>query len=199
MSKAAIEARIDELGQEPPWLSKLGPISGYISPTPTWRTFHTMFADSIRLTGDPDIILVRPDGQLVIADLKCSRFKGEGDPLFPVYQYQLTAYAVIAQALDLGTVDSLWLVYCEPGATTVEASKSENQHEHGFRLPFYAQAIEVKPIDNQLFAETLVRAWQIMVSDEVPPPRPGCAACWKRGKVAEAVLTGKRPDLSDSP
>jgi len=63
------------------------------------------------LTGVPDEILRGPDGDLSIIDYKTGRLTEVQDSLHPVYEVQLNGYAVIAEAIGLGQVESLGLIF----------------------------------------------------------------------------------------
>ena len=70
---------------------------GYINP-PHYTKFSILDRESnVILRGTPDGILVMQDGSHLIVDYKTAKFTAHQDELFPMYEVQLNAYAVIGE------------------------------------------------------------------------------------------------------
>ena len=63
------------------------------------------------------------DGSHLIVDYKTAKFTAHQDELFPMYEVQLNAYAVIGEQKGIAPVSGLALVYTEP--VTDDATASE--------------------------------------------------------------------------
>src|SRR5437763_1013581 len=134
-TKRLVHGYFDRHGEAPPWLHPLN-VVGYINP-PSSRKFRMQMGGML-LTGEADGIYTRADRSLVIADYKTGICRGADDPLYPVYEVQLNAYAVIASHLEYGEVSELALIYTEPCTDAESAAAKESMHDDGFALRFKA-------------------------------------------------------------
>ena len=113
-TKHVVHGWFDRHKSAPEWLADLGPLSGYVDP-PHHSKFRFLHAGTnILLTGSPDGVFVLPDGSYMIVDYKTAKHSGSQDDLFPIYETQLNAYAVIGEACGLTPVSKLALIYTEP-------------------------------------------------------------------------------------
>ena len=112
--KRLVHGWFDRHQSAPPWLARLGNIKGYVNP-PHYSKFSILDpATNVILRGTPDGILVMQDGSHLIVDYKTAKFTPHQDELFPMYEVQLNAYAVIGEQKGLAPVSGLALVYTEP-------------------------------------------------------------------------------------
>ena len=111
----------------------LGNIKGYVNP-PHYSKFSILDRETnVVLRGTPDGILVMQDGSHLIVDYKTAKFTAHQDELFPMYEVQLNAYAVIGEQKGFAPVSGLALVYTEPVTDDATAKKDANQT--GLRVP----------------------------------------------------------------
>jgi PD-(D/E)XK nuclease superfamily len=111
-TKRIVHGIFDRDGTAPGWLSELD-VSSYIEP-PTYKTLFMQFDNAVVLRGSPDGVFKKSDGSIVVVDYKTAAFLGADDPLHPIYDVQLNAYAMLLQHLGYGTVSALALIYCQP-------------------------------------------------------------------------------------
>jgi hypothetical protein len=179
-TKRLVHGYFDRHGKAPPWLRQLN-VTGYIDP-PSSRKFR-MPMDGMLLTGEADGIYMRADRSLVIADYKTAICRAD-DPLMPVYEVQLNAYAVIASHLEMGEVSELALIYTEPCADADAAAAKGSMRNDGFALGFEAA---IHPVRKNPVYRLAERAMEIWSSEEVPEPRHGCKDCRQLDRLVELV------------
>jgi len=177
-SKHVVHSWFDRHSASPPWLAEVGEVIGYREP-PHHSKFRTVDATTnILLTGAPDAIFEFKDGSLLIADYKTARFTGTQDKLFPIYQTQLNAYAVISESSGFGRVSRLALVYTEP-ITDKDTAGSDSVHRSdGFNMGFSARVLPVD-LDATTIPPLLKRTRQILDLPTPPDGRLGCKDCLK--------------------
>jgi hypothetical protein len=142
--KKLVHGWFDRHQSAPPWLAALGNIKGYVNP-PHYSKFSIIDpATNVVLRGTPDGILVMQDGSHLIVDYKTAKFTQHQDELFPMYEVQLNAYAVIGEQKGLTPVSGLALVYTEPLTDDATAKKDAYQNDSGFLMEFSAH---VRPVD----------------------------------------------------
>jgi hypothetical protein len=177
-SKKVVHGWFDGQGEAPPWLETLGPITGYVDP-PGHQVFQTTHPETnILLTGAPDAVFTRADGSLFIADYKTARFTPFQDRLMPIYRVQLNAYALIAEAIGMGTVTGLALLYTEPVTDDEAAVAPETERDDGFAMGFSAN-IHTIPLDTGIVVPLLVQAKRLLDLEQAPEGRSGCKDCEK--------------------
>jgi len=129
----------------------------------------------ILLTGSPDGVFVRPDGSHLIADYKSARFTDVQDELFPMYEVQLNAYALIGEACGFSPVSSLALIYMEP-MTNGDPQFHGQCRKFGFEMGFTAKTLRVE-IRPQLLSPLFARTRELVKAPTPPKARPGCKDC----------------------
>jgi hypothetical protein len=185
-TKHVVHGWFDRHNSAPAWLADLGPIEGYIDPPhhSKFRFLHT--ETKILLTGSPDGVFVLPDGSYMIVDYKTAKFSGTQDELFPTYQTQLNAYAVIAEACGLKPVSKLALIYFEPITDKKVASKNDIIREDGFRMGFSARILPVR-LDPMIIEPLLAKTREILDLPSPPNGRTGCKDCEKVDELARIL------------
>jgi hypothetical protein len=184
-TKRMVHDHFDRHGVAPGWLGPLGPITGYRNP-PSAASYQTVINKyDIRLTGAPDAVFMRPDGSHVIADYKTSRLTAAQDSLFPLYEAQLNAYAVIGLRCGFSPISGLGLIYFEPQTSGQDVSES-NQRDAGFVMGF---AANVKPIPVNLAGLEPLLATARNLADEAQAPtgRSGCEDCPRLDQIIAAL------------
>ena len=173
-TKRVVHAHFDQHGRAPDWLSDLGEISGYHEP-PHYSKFNTLDEEyNILITGTADGIFDRTDKSILIVDYKTARFTGKQDSLFPLYEVQLNAYAMIGECCGFSPVSGLALIYMEP---MTDAGQDRRQcRAFGFEMGFNAHVLEVD-VDPSLVRPLLAKTRKICESRVAPPSRPGCKDC----------------------
>jgi hypothetical protein len=175
-SKKVVHGWFDRHHSAPPWLGPLGAIKGYVNP-PHYSKFSIVdLTTNVRLRGTPDGIFAMQDGSHVIVDYKTAKFTPHQDELFPMYDIQLNAYAVIGERKGLAPVSGLALVYTEPVTDEATASKDANLTGVGFRMEFGAH-IEPVALAPRKIPPLLARVREIYELKKPPAPRDGCSDC----------------------
>jgi hypothetical protein len=187
-SKRAILAFFEKKGHFPPWIA-----GRWADVRPLESLHHSTFRltdpeTGIVLTGVPDLMLGLPNDRLAILDLKTARFSDHQDFLLPMYQIQLVGYALIAEALGMGTVEALGLVYGEPPANDDNTGLDDLVDDRGFSMPFKATAMPIA-LDRSLIPPLLKRAKTLLEMENPPEGRKDCMEC----KMVEemARISGK--------
>ena len=184
-SKRAILAYFERHECFPPWISGRWSDARPI-PTPHHSTFRlTDPKTGIVLTGVPDLLLGLPNDRLAILDLKTARYSDHQDELLPMYEIQLNGYALIAEALGMGHVETLGLVYCEPPTKDGDGGLDACVGDHGFTMPFRATAVPVG-LDRSIIPPLLERARGILGLEKAPKGREGCGECRMVEEMVEA-------------
>ena len=174
--KRLVHGWFDRHQSAPSWLSSLGEFKGYVNP-PHYSKFSILDRGSdVVLRGTPDGILVKHDGSHVIVDYKTARFTPFQDALFPMYDVQLNAYAVIAEQVGISPVSGLALVYTEPVVDDNVAAKDSNQTPAGFVMEFCAH---IRPVDlaPAKIPPLLLKVREVYDLLRPPDPAAGCKNC----------------------
>lgn len=161
-------------GAPPPWLAELGDIVESVEP-PHWKHFDLRVERyDIVVRGVSDAIFVRRGRKLVIVDYKTARFTDAQDDLLPMYAVQLNVYGMIAEALGMGSVDGLALVYLEPETDDVAARRGCGVQ--GLKLGFTARVVPVAI--NLGGVDVLLEKTRHLFDMASPPPSTaGCQNC----------------------
>ncbi len=175
-TKRVVHSWFDKYGAPPPWLRGLGDIIGYKEP-PHYSKFNIVNQETnILLTGSPDGVFVRPDGSHIIVDYKTAKYTGTQDKLFPMYEAQLNAYAMIGIQCELEPVSDLALIYMEPVTDQDAAASSTNHREEGFGMGFTANVHNVT-LDLNIIHPLLAKTRDIYNLESPPTSREGCSNC----------------------
>ena len=131
----------------------------------------------VLLTGNPDAIYQRPNGDIVIVDYKTARYTAGQDALLPIYEIQLNGYAYIAEKLGIAPIESLYLIYFEPpeGERHESLSKKHTTTE-GFEMPFRASVHKIKK-DTGLLESLMDEAYRIYSLEKPPVGADNCKDC----------------------
>src|SRR5262245_46435618 len=145
-SKNMIHRWFDLPRLSPHWLQELD-VTGYRKPPHFSKFFLVDDETGIRLTGSPDGVFVRTDRSHIIVDYKTGRKTDAQDALFPMYEAQLNAYAMIGERCDLAPVVALALIYTEPfsDARRIQDGDCDAYHlADGFALKFVTKIVPVQ-------------------------------------------------------
>jgi len=175
-TKKVVHSWFDRHKNPPSWLQSLGDIVGYVDP-PSYHTFN--FVDEptgMTLSGAPDAIFTFRDKTLLIGDYKTAKFTKAQDSMFPVYETQLNAYALIAERTGFGKVSKLALIYTEPVTDEKTADTDDVNSAEGFQMGFSAHILAVK-LNTASIPPLLKKARKILELDMVPKGLTGCKDC----------------------
>jgi PD-(D/E)XK nuclease superfamily len=174
--KRLVHGWFDRHQGAPPWLSQLGKIKGYRNP-PHYTNFSIYDQETnVVLRGTPDGILVMEDDSHLIVDYKTARFTMHQDALFPMYEVQLNAYAVIGEQNGTAPVSGLALIYTEPVTDDATAAKDCNQSASGFLMEFSAH---IRPVGlaPENIPPLLAKVRDVYDQKSPPQPRKDCKDC----------------------
>lgn len=189
-SKHVVHSWFDRNSCAPPWLADLGNIVGYLDPPHHTKFFMDDEETGIRLTGAPDAVFRLGDGSLMIGDYKTAKFTGTQDKLLPVYVTQLNAYALIAEAIGLGTVSRLALIYTEPVTDHGAANTDDVHRKNGFDMRFTSRIMPLE-LKTESIPPLLRRVCDIVENLGPPQRHPGCKNCDRLDGVVD-LLAGRR-------
>lgn len=175
-NKRLVHGWFDRHGSAPAWLGALGKIKTY-RPPPHHSKFKILDAESnVELRGTPDGIFVMDDDSHLIVDYKTAKFTPHQDSLFPMYEVQLNAYAVIGEQKGFSPVSGLALVYTEPVTSVAAAAKDSNQSGSGFVMEFSAHIERVR-LQPKRIPTLLAQVREICDRKRPPATRKGCKDC----------------------
>jgi hypothetical protein len=174
--KKLVHGWFDRHHSAPPWLNPLGNIKGYVNP-PHYSKFSILDGKTnVVLRGTPDGILLRGDGSHLIVDYKTAKFTVHQDELFPMYEVQLNAYALIGEQKGIAPVSGLALIYTEPVTDDSTTKKDAYQTNSGFLMEFSAhiRAVDLAP---EKIPPLLARVREIYDLERPPKAQAGCKDC----------------------
>jgi hypothetical protein len=175
-SKKVVHGWFDKGEGAPAWLEALGKLAGYKQP-PHHSRFRIVDDDNdILLTGVPDGVFVRPDQSHVIVDYKTSRYTPYQERLFPLYEAQLNAYALIGEQCGLEPVSSLALIYTEPATSDIDAAGEGVHRKDGFAMGFVAHVVPVD-LNTSIIPPLLAKVRELCDSKTSPSGRRNCRNC----------------------
>jgi hypothetical protein len=177
-SKRVIHGYFDRYLKAPGWLAELGEISGYKNPPHHSQFYIIDETTNIKLSGTPDAIFVKPDNSYIIADYKTAKYTGTQDFLFPMYETQLNAYALIGEACGFSPVTDLALIYTEPVTDDETVTRDAVYCEDGFLMEFSAKILKVG-LNKEKIPQLLIKARSLLDQSHPPPGREGCKDCEK--------------------
>ncbi len=152
-------------------LNKYG-VTGY-QKAPHWSKFKTETKYGITLSGAVDDVWIC-DGGIVIPDYKTAKFTANADKLLPMYKTQLNGYAKIAEAIGLGKVLAIPLIYMEPQTGDSEVIKNSYK-DYEWDMTFQPRILELG-LDAGSIDQLLERA-RILYDSRIPDPAEGCKDC----------------------
>ena len=175
-SKRVVHSWFDKGQGAPAWIDGLGELVGYRNP-PHYAKFNIVDEENdILLTGSPDGVFIRPDQSHVIVDYKTSRYTPHQGRLYPLYEAQLNAYALIGEQRGLAPVTGLALIYTEPVTDEESASEDAVHREDGFAMGFVAHVVDVK-LNTAMIGPLLAKTREICDLETCPYGRRGCRNC----------------------
>jgi len=177
--KNLIRAHLEKHGHLPPWFPNIGEVKECVpSRELHWSRFQFLDEDTqILIRGTPDDIFKLSDGSYHIVDYKSAKVTETQDTLFPLYEVQLNAYAMICEVRSLVPVVGLSLIYTEP-LTQINPDDAAALHaEESFALRFKATLKPVKIRPKELLMPLLKRTRQIYDQTKPPASREHCENC----------------------
>ncbi len=176
-NKLIVHNHFDREGRAPSWLAELGEAGEYIDP-PHWSSFKIQDEETgITLRGEADGIFKLADGSYVIVYYKTSRYNPDRPGMFPNYEVQLNAYALIAERLGFSPVSKLALVYMEPATDKETSQEPELVDDQGFVMFFHANVVPVELRVASLLPPLLLKARSIWDMDAPPKAGRDCKDC----------------------
>ena len=175
-NKRIVHGWFDKHKAPPVWLGALGDLVGYREP-PHHSKFQLLYkSHGILLTGSPDGVLLRRDGSHVIVDYKTAKYTDTQDKLYPMYEAQLNAYALLGEQCGFAPVTGLALIYMEPVTDEDAAAEDGNHLEDGFAMAFRANVHPVT-INRGLVDQLMATTRKIFDRASAPLGRDGCKDC----------------------
>lgn len=185
-SKTVTDGYFRRHARLPKWFEGFGELGAPIR-VPGWSKFYMVDTESnILLSGVPDEILKHHKRGLWIGDYKTARFTQTQDELAPMYEIQLNGYALIAEAIGMGSVYGLGLLYYEPITVFEEEDRDFLIRDDSFFLRF---APRLKPVKMDLarIPPLLHTVREICDIPQCPAGRAGCVECSNLARLLEAT------------
>ena len=153
-------------------------VTGY-QKAPHWSKFKMEAKSGIILSGAVDDIWT-VEGGIVIPDYKTAKKTGNADKLLPMYAVQLNGYAKIAEAIGMGKVLSIPLIYMEP-QTEQPFVDNNSQSIDIWDMSFIPKILDLE-IDSDMVDKLLERARNIYDND-IPELSGECKDCEALGNI----------------
>jgi hypothetical protein len=169
-SKKIIHSFFDYKGQLPDWFPNIGKVKSYEKKL-SWQNFNfTHDETNIKITGVPDDIFKMDDDSYHILDYKTSKLTQAQDQLFPLYDIQLNAYALVAKQIGLTPVAAASLVYMEPQTDIPHDKMEKLSSQDVFAMEFKTmlKPIALEPEKKILPLLEVTR----QIYDNLDPPKP---------------------------
>lgn len=147
-------------------------VTGYRK-APHWSKFKMDTESGIILSGAVDDIWT-VEGGIVIPDYKTAKKTGNADKLLPMYAVQLNGYAKIAEAIGMGKVLSIPLIYMEP-QTEQPFVDTNSKAIDIWGMSFIPKILDLE-IDNDMVDKLLEKARDIYDND-IPELNGECKDC----------------------
>lgn len=147
-------------------------VKGY-QKAPHWSKFRIETKYGIILSGAVDDIWT-VDGGIVIPDYKTAKKTGNADKLLPMYAVQLNGYAKIAEAIGMGKVLAIPLIYMEP-QTDQPFVDLNSLRDNDWNMTF-----EPKILDLELDPESidmLLEKARVLYDGPIPDMDGNCKDC----------------------
>ncbi|MBI4363138.1 MAG: PD-(D/E)XK nuclease family protein [Euryarchaeota archaeon] len=185
-TKKVVHAHMERTGKLPGWFPDVGPVVGCL-PVPGAQKYRFLDPGSgVVLTGTPDDILRLRDGSYHIVDYKTARFTGTQDSLFPKYEVQLNAYALIGQHHQVAPVSGLSLIYFEPrGDLDPDGHLALSRDQ--MNLGFAPRLLPVEMKAERLLPPLLREVRRIHDMEKPPRGVAGCGECAAVEALARAA------------
>lgn len=184
-TKSIVRCYVEKEGKLPCWLKDIGEVNrAFRTATEVMQSKYvlkkTKFEAAYKevlLTGVPDALYQRPNGNIVIVDYKTARYTAGQDDLLPVYEIQLNGYAYIAEKVGIKPVESLYSIYFEPPeCETHERIAKKYTTTEGFEMPFKPIVHKVRK-DTEEIEMLMDRAYKIYAKPEPPEGIEDCKDC----------------------
>lgn len=172
-----------KLGIIPKWLQPLGEISA-VEPAPHWSKFSITLPNGIVFRGAADTLLRLADRSLVIVDEKTAQPKEPGHELERLYDAQLNGYAKIANAIGMGPVSKLLIVYNVPIQIGEQMSVQNALRGDRYVMEF-EPVTRIVPLEPDWLDGLLNAASTIILSETCPSGNAGCSNCALIDNMAE--------------
>lgn len=174
--KNVVRRYYDKEKKLPRWFPHVGEIAN-IAEVPSYKEYYfTEPQSGVTLRGTPDEVFQLKDGSFHIVDYKTSRFTATQGGLFPMYEVQLNAYAVIEEQCGLKPITDLALVYMEPVTDGDAAADDANRRNDGFAMGFTANIHKVT-LNLGIIPPLLMKTREIYAMDSAPSGHTGCHDC----------------------
>ena len=170
----------------PQWLNAFGEFTA-IEPSPHWSKFQIALPNGILFRGVSDTLLRKTDGSLFILDEKTAMPKEDGHKLELLYDVQLNGYAKIANAVGLGPVSGLGIVYNVPQQLDEMVKVSSVVSDDSYIMTFKPVIREVK-LNPGLVDELLELAANIIEQPSCPTGKSECGNCALIDQMAKFAI-----------
>ena len=153
----------------------------------------------LTLSGIPDLLLGMPDGEDAVIDQKTAYFKDGNDPLRPMYEVQLNAYAYLANRVHpaFQKVTRAGFAYFEGQTEVHGANPIDSISESGQLVEFSAKIAEIEIDPENIIPPLLEEVSELLSQDEIPPDSAECNNCAMLAQYLEIVAEGGLGSLSD--
>lgn len=185
LQKKSVTKYYEKNGHLPAWLEAEG-IIGKPLKSPGPKKFRTEVA-GVTLSGSIDLLLEKPNGELIIIDFKTASPKNGSDPFMPVYDIQLQGYAKIAEELGLGKVTELYLVYFEAETQIDEEIICGYVEEETLDVPFKVTVKKLALKTEEHLLNLIEQFKTIVTAETLPEAQPGCPDCQKINHILNLI------------
>ena len=176
---AIIGAFLEKDGELPKEFAPFCGVVGRVEYPRHWTKYKYVLDSGVELYGEPDDVFEFADGTIAVIDHKTAQAKGDGDPLLPCYEIQVTGYALIAEfGLLLGKVSKGGLLYWSANHETVIAEPDKFYRGQKLWMPFSPKPHPIE-IDYKRLDAPLKQAVELWEATTPPARSEKCQDCKK--------------------
>lgn len=190
--KRIVEDYFTENGELPRWLKDFEEVERCVSVDKLTLQDEQ---NDLTFVGIPDLVVEFEDGSYGVIDFKTAYRKEGGDPLRPMYEVQLNAYAYLLEA-EGKHVTQLALAYFEgdTGFIMEDLSTADLVEDWGHMFQFFVSLDPIELAPSKLIPPLLKKTKKLFDLEEPPAMKQGCRNCEKLADYL-GLMTGKRPQL----
>lgn len=197
-TKNIISGYINKEGKLPDWLKDIGEVTKIFGNAtdaikdkpPKFSTFYK----NVIITGIPDAIYQRPNGNFLIIDYKTARYTEGQDKMLPIYKIQLNGYAYIAEKLGI-SIEGLYIIYFEPPEKEKDY-EPKNITTEGFAMPFKSTIHKISK-DTQEIETLMDEAYRLYSLVSPPEGVKDCKDCRSVVSLSKFINNGNQMTIKE--
>lgn len=192
--KASSHQHFEKHGKPPKWF---GPFADAKSDLDTGKLIYTDPESGVELRGAPDEVVILPDGSLAVIDFKTAKHKEGKDVLFPKYEVQVNAYALLLHQEEGKKVSKGGLLYFQIQTDYDDDELLDLITKDGLDVHFKAVPVEMELDPEKIVLPLLMETRKLFKRRTPPAGKDGCKDCELLARMASLAKLGQLKDQAD--